>query len=88
MHIGPIHNFRLIVRDPAYSTMLNFRNYKAGQLVTENNKAYQLVVVTGQDGREEAYMFILAKQRKGNYKDCWMIEGIARMDTARETSLT
>lgn len=88
MHIGPLKHFRLIVRDPAYRTMLNFESYKTGQLVVTDNKAYQLVVVTGRDGTEEVYLFILAKQHKGSYKGCWMTEGIARMDPTRPTSLT
>ena len=88
MHIGPINHFRLIVRDPAYRTMLNFKSYKTGQMVVTDDKAYQLVVVKGRDGTEEVYLFILAKQRKGSYKGCWMTEGIARMEPGRQTSLT
>ncbi|GAB3200782.1 hypothetical protein GCM10027293_22340 [Pontibacter aydingkolensis] len=88
MHIGPINHFRLIVRDPAYRTMLNFKSYKTGQLVITEDKAYQLVVVTGRDGTEDVYLFILAKQRRGSYKGCWMTEGIARMEPGRQTSLT
>ncbi|WP_299825894.1 DUF4864 domain-containing protein [uncultured Pontibacter sp.] len=88
MHIGPLNQFRLIVRDPAYRTMLNFKSYKTGQLVITEDKAYQLVVITGRDGTKDAYLFILAKQRKGTYKGCWMTEGIARMEPPRQTSLT
>ncbi|PRY06062.1 uncharacterized protein DUF4864 [Pontibacter ummariensis] len=88
LYIGPINHFRLLVRDPAYRPMLNFKSYKAGQLVVTGNTAYQLVVITDRNGKEEAYLFILSKQRKGSYKGCWMTEGVARMDAFRETSLT
>jgi len=88
LHIGPLNHLRVLVRDPAYQSMLNFKNYKKGQLVVSNNMAYQLVVIQGSDGREEVYMFILSKQRKGTYKGCWMTEGIARMEQEALTSLT
>lgn len=88
MNIGPINHFRILVRNPSYSPMLNFKSYKMGQLVVTGNTAYQLAVITGNDGREEVYLFILAKQRKGKYRGCWMTEGIARMESNRQTSLT
>ena len=88
LHIGPLNHFRVLVRDPAYRSMLNFKSYKAGQLIVTGNTAYQLVVLTGRDGQEEVYLFILAKQRKGTYKGCWMTEGIARMEPERQSSLT
>lgn len=55
-------------------------------MVITDNTAYQLVVIDGRNGREEVYMFILSKQRKGSYKDCWMTEGIARMEPGAETT--
>lgn len=88
LRIGPISHLRVLVRDPAYQSMLNFRKHKKGQLVITENTAYQLVVIEGRDGQEEVYMFILCKQRKGTYKDCWMTEGIARMDQEALLSLT
>ncbi|WP_439880540.1 DUF4864 domain-containing protein [Pontibacter sp. MBLB2868] len=88
MHLGPLNHFRLMVRNPAYSPMLNFKSFKLGQLVVTGNTAYQLAVINGRDGHEEVFLFILAKQRKGKYKGCWMTEGIARMDQNRQTSLT
>ncbi|GAB3823295.1 DUF4864 domain-containing protein [Pontibacter rugosus] len=86
MHLGPLEHFRLMVRDPAYRPMLNFKSHKKGQLVVSGKSAYQLVVIESPDGQQEAFMFILAKQRKGNYKDCWMTEGIARMEQSRATT--
>ncbi|MFD2248521.1 DUF4864 domain-containing protein [Pontibacter ruber] len=85
--LGPINHFRLLVRDPAYSPMLNFKSYKTGKLIITENSAYQLVVVKGQDDTESAYLFILGRQQKGPYKGCWMTEGVARMDAQRESSL-
>lgn len=87
LYLGPINHFRVLVREPNYRSILNFKSYKKGQLVTTGNTAYQLVVIKGQDGQQEVYMFILSKQRRGSYKGCWMTEGIARMEQNAETSL-
>ncbi len=87
-HIGPINHLRMLVRGPAYQSMLNFKSYKRGQVVVTGDTAYQLVVIEGRDGQEEVYMFILSKQLKGSYKGCWMTDGIARMDQEALLTLT
>ncbi|MCC9168034.1 DUF4864 domain-containing protein [Pontibacter harenae] len=87
VNMGPINHFRLLVRDPAYRPMLNFKSYKAGQMVISKDIAYQLVVLEDTEGHEAAYMFILAKQKNGPYKDCWMTEGVTRFDNERETNI-
>ncbi|MBF9255303.1 DUF4864 domain-containing protein [Pontibacter sp. 172403-2] len=87
MHLGPINHFRMLVRDPAYSSILNFRKYRTGQLVITGNMAYQLVVITDRDGQQAPFLFILARQTKGKYKGCWMTEGVARMAPQPQSSL-
>ncbi len=87
MYLGPINHFRMMVRDPAYNSMLNFKKYKAGQLVTTGDMAYQLVIITGQDGQQTPFLFILARQHRGAFKGCWMTEGVARMEPQAQTSL-
>ncbi|WP_242929531.1 DUF4864 domain-containing protein [Pontibacter vulgaris] len=79
VRLGPLNHFRMMVRDPAYSTILNFKSYKPGKMVIADNSAYQMVVIKGQDGQQAAYLFILTKQKRGPYKDCWMTEGVACM---------
>ncbi|ARS36713.1 DUF4864 domain-containing protein [Pontibacter actiniarum] len=86
VHLGPLDHFRLMVREPAYRPILNFKSYKTGQMVVSGRNAYQLVLVEALDGQQEAFMFILTKQRKGTYKGCWMTEGVARMEQVRQTS--
>ncbi len=85
--LGPLNHFRMMVRDPAYSPMLNFDSYKTGKMIITDDTAYQLVVVKGTNGEQVPYLFILAKQRKGMYKGCWMTVGVARQDSNRQTSL-
>ncbi|RIJ37345.1 DUF4864 domain-containing protein [Pontibacter oryzae] len=86
MHLGPLDHFRMMVRDPAYRPILNFKSYTPGQMVVSGKNAYQLILIETPSGQQEAYMFILTKQIKGTYKDCWMTEGVARMEQARQTS--
>lgn len=83
--VGSINHFRLMVRDPAYSPMLNFKSYKTGHLIVTDNSAYQIVVLDGADGEHSAYMFMLGKQKKGTYKGCWMTVGVVRLDNSVKT---
>ena len=83
--MGPIENFRLLVRDPMYKPMLNFKTFKKGNMVITGKSAYQLVVLTTQDNEKAAYLFMLARQTKGYYKGCWMTVGVVRMENDRPT---
>ncbi|QCR24234.1 DUF4864 domain-containing protein [Pontibacter sp. SGAir0037] len=87
VQLGPVNHFRLLVREPAYRPMLNFKSSKKGKLIITDDTAYQLVVVTDKDGDETAYLFILAKQNRGMFKDCWMTEGVTRLEPERESSM-
>ncbi|MEJ8758616.1 DUF4864 domain-containing protein [Pontibacter sp. H259] len=78
--MGPIEHFRLMVRDPVYKPMLNFKAYKKGNMVITGKSAYQLVVLTTQDNEKAAYLFMLARQTKGYYKGCWMTVGVVRLE--------
>ncbi|MCX2741296.1 DUF4864 domain-containing protein [Pontibacter anaerobius] len=85
-YLGSLNHFRLMVREPEYRPIISFKSYKTGQLVISGKKAYQLVVLESVEGQQQAYMFILTKQRKGTYKGCWMTDGIARMEQTGLTS--
>ncbi len=85
LKIGSVNHFRLLVRDPAYNPMLNFKSYKTGHLIVTDNSAYQIVVLDDLNGEHTAYMFMLDKQKKGQYKGCWMTVGVVRLDNSRET---
>ncbi|MBC5776011.1 DUF4864 domain-containing protein [Pontibacter sp. KCTC 32443] len=81
--MGPIEHFRLMVRDPVYKPMLNFKSYKKGNMVITGKSAYQLVVLTSQDDERATYLFMLARQTKGYYKGCWMTVGVVRVEDNR-----
>jgi len=81
--MGPIEHFRLMVRDPVYKPMLNFKSYKKGNMVISGKSAYQLVVLTTQENEKATYLFMLARQTKGYYKGCWMTVGVVRLEDNR-----
>lgn len=86
--MGPIEHFRLMVRDPMYKPMLNFRSYKKGNMVITGKSAYQVVVLTTQENEKAAYLFMLARQGKGYYKGCWLTVGVVRLEDNRPTFST
>ncbi|NEM99478.1 DUF4864 domain-containing protein [Pontibacter burrus] len=81
--MGPIEHFRLMVRDPVYKPMLNFKSYKKGNMVVNDKTAYQLVVLTTPQNEQATYLFMLARQTRGYYKGCWMTVGVVRLQTER-----
>lgn len=83
--MGPIEHFRLLVRDPVYKPMLNFKSFKKGNMVITGKSAYQLVVLTTRDNEKATYLFMLARQTKGYYKGCWMTVGVVRVEDNRPT---
>ena len=83
--MGPIEHFRVLVRDPVYKPMLNFKSYKKGNMVITGKSAYQLVVLTTENNEKAAYLFMLARQTKGYYKGCWLTVGVVRMEDNRQT---
>lgn len=85
LKIGSVNHFRLLVREPAYNSMLNFKSYKAGHLIITDRSAYQIVVLDNVNGEHTAYMFMLDKQKRGTYKDCWMTVGVVRIDNDRQS---
>ncbi len=83
MRVGPIEHFRLMVRDPSYKPMLNFKTYQKGNMVITGKSAYQLVVLTTENNEKAAYLFMLARQSKGHYKGCWLTVGVVRLENSR-----
>jgi hypothetical protein len=38
--------------------------------------AFQTVTTTNQEGKETAYLWVLSRQTKGQFKDCWMTDAV------------
>ena len=78
---GPVERFIPMVKNPAYRPMLNFRSAEYGELKLSagNNLADQQITLLGANGEEAIYVFHLSKQPDGQFKGCWMTDGVARV---------
>ncbi len=73
---GPLERFIPLVKSPAYSPMLNCKSIELGPGETKENVTQQAVKITAVDGTVTIYVFILSKQADGEFKDCWMTDGV------------
>lgn len=84
---GPLERFAPMVKSPAYAPMLNHKSATYGKLQVRETVAQQLVTVADADGKEAAYVFRLSKQAEGDHKDCWMTDGVIRVEPGTEPGL-
>ena len=77
---GPLNRFKLLVRNPLYESMLNFRSFRAGKVVMEKGQAHQVIIVTDQQGNQAAFLFSLSKQNRAPHRDCWMTDSVVRLE--------
>jgi hypothetical protein len=75
---GPLERFALMIKNPAYRTMIDFRSARRLPVETDGDHAREGVVVVGRDGSEVTYVFLLSKQSDGRYANCWMTDGVIR----------
>ena len=73
---GPLPRFVKMLRSPPYDRLLNHRKVEYGPLSVEGDTAYQAVIVTASDGQRAGYLWVMSRQRDGEYKDCWMTDAV------------
>lgn len=73
---GPLSRFVNMLRSPPYDRLLNHREVEYGPLRVEDDTAYQPVIVTASDGQQAGYLWVMSRQRGGEYKDCWMTDAV------------
>jgi hypothetical protein len=76
---GPLANFVLLVKNPLYHPMLNHKTVERGPMKIDGDQAQQRVTLTSATNERAVYIFTLSKQRDGKYKDCWMTDGVERV---------
>ncbi len=69
---GPIDRFTRLFETRSYSPMLGSQEIELLDSRVEGRFALQRVRVVGDSGQEVFYLFVLEKQQRGNYEDCWM----------------
>jgi hypothetical protein len=81
---GPLQKFVQIVKSPAYSPLLNSRSSAIIGSELKGDQAKIAVKIVSLDGRPLTYVFILSKQSEGEYRDCWMTDGVAPLKEAED----
>ena len=81
---GPLARFKRMVKEPAYSPMLNHKLAEYGPLEMEGNTASQRVTIIGPNGQATVYQFILSKQSGPPCDGCWMTDSVIIVPTKRQ----
>jgi hypothetical protein len=76
--VGPIESFADLVRDDTYRPLLYHRSAAKGPAHITGERATVRVVLTTSSGEKVAYVFALSLQGDGQYKGCWMTDGVTR----------
>ena len=82
---GPLENFKQMVKNTQYEPLLNFKKCETNRMHIEGNEAQQIAIITDKNGRKAAYLFSLAKQQKGLFQGCWMVESVIRLAYEEKT---
>jgi hypothetical protein len=80
---GPIERFAPMVKSPAYRPMLNSASADYQPIVVVGDQAEQVVALTDADGDKAYYVFRLSRQGDGPMKDCWMTDGVFRVQPVK-----
>ena len=83
VNTGPLERFISMVKGEPYGIMVDHVKSEFSEVVHMGNKAYQMVNLTGADGREVVFAFRLSKQVDGEFKDMWMTDAVWPVATAR-----
>ena len=73
---GPLELFTEMIHTAPYDRLLNHISARYSPVAISGDKAYQRVIITDSANQEIAYHWILARQREGEFKDCWMTEAV------------
>ncbi len=77
---GPIDNFIELVQNPEYRDLLNSREIIYGDTEIDGSTALQPVIIVSAEGETVFYLFTLSKQTEAPYEDCWMTDGVLRLE--------
>lgn len=77
---GPLPRFAGMIRGPAYDIMLDYDSVYYGPVLVQGRVAFQQVILVR--GEERAlFVFQLRRQDTDPYQDCWMTDGVFRLET-------
>lgn len=73
---GPLDRFVRMVSSAPYDRLLNHLNASYGPVSMTGEGAFQTVTITDREGQETAYLWVLSRHTKGQFKDCWMTDAV------------
>ena len=73
---GPLSRFIMLVKNPAYSPLLNHLDATFLNLKVDGNVAIQEVIITTSKGNRKGFRFLLSLQQGEQFKDCWMTDAV------------
>jgi hypothetical protein len=76
VNTGPLEKFTAMVKSPVYGIMLNHVEHSFSEVVLVEATAYQMVQLTGRDGRRTVFAFRLGKQLDGKFAGMWMTDAV------------
>ncbi len=85
---GPLERFTPMIKSPAYRPLIEYLKVDYGSIVIDGAEAQQMVTVTSEDGDTNAYVFILKRQSDGEFKGCWMTDGVVGVRPGDEVPST
>ena len=77
---GPVERFIPMVKSPQYAPLVNSQTNEVRELQVDGDTAAELAVVTDANGDKAFYIFQLSKQADGDLKNCWMTDGVMRVE--------
>lgn len=76
---GPLEKFVLLVKNPLYRPMLNYKKLERDKIEISGDEARQRITVITANDERISYVFTLSKQKEGQFKNCWMTDGVERV---------
>lgn len=76
---GPYGHFLRLVKLPDFAPMLRDNPQRFSPIQLEGDRAEQILHVLMDSGRSVDYLFSVSRQRAGDCRDCWMIDGVGRI---------
>jgi len=77
---GPLERFRTLFDTPAYGPMIDHDGATYSAVQVEGRAAQMGVILETDAGERVGYLFRLSKQTDPPHADCWMTDGVVRVE--------
>lgn len=76
VNTGPLGKFTNMVKGGVYGIMVDHVKSEFSEVVIEGDQAFQMVQLTGKQGRSVVFAFRLGKQQAGEFEGMWMTDAV------------